>query len=190
MQPTLHNWNGLLWRIKDNTVALAHCPHHMGVELDILDNDRRPTSQNTLRYILGRTDFVCPMDNERFSLPGDYFTLRRRVIAITRSDSYKNSRIVDLDNMYTPVLKVSPKPKDKRYSIQVEVDETPNGKKLVIYAMDRESPQGKAQIFIDPQFDKISFDGRGDLHPNMIFSKVVAYFKDGKKATLEQDSRE
>lgn len=91
--------------------------------------------------------------------------------------------------MYTPILKVEPKPKDDRYSIQVEVDETPNGKKLVIYAMDRENPPGKTQIFIDPQFDKISFDGRGDLHPNMIFSKVVAYFKDGKKASLSQEDK-
>ena len=87
--------------------------------------------------------------------------------------------------MYTPILKTNPKPKDDKYSIQVEIDETPYGKKLVIYAADRRSIDEKAQIFIDPQADKLSFDSN-DVHPSMIFSKVTAYFKDGKKATLEQ----
>lgn len=186
MEPTLHSWKGVLWRVRSAQVAYAHCPKHKGIVLDILDKGGRPTSQDAMRYILSNTVFVCPMDDENFRLDSDYFTLKRRVIAITRSESYKNASIVDIDNIYTPILKVSPKPKDDRYSVQVEIDETPNGKKLVIYAADRKNLSEKTQIFIDPQFDKISFDGRGDIHPNMIFSKVTAYFKDGKSATLEE----
>lgn len=86
------------------------------------------------------------------------------------------------------MLKVNPKPKDDRYSIQVEIDDTPNGKKMVIYAADRHDVTNKTQVFIDPQTDKISFDSN-DLHPNMIFSKITAYFKDGKKAELSQDEQ-
>ncbi|AHB42448.1 hypothetical protein RAAC3_TM7C00001G0602 [Candidatus Saccharibacteria bacterium RAAC3_TM7_1] len=186
MQPTLHSWNGVLWRIKNSEVAFAHCPTHQGIQLDILSNDGRPVDQARMKYILSSTRFVCPMDNKMFSIENDYFTLRRRVIAITKSEAYKDAKIIDIDNIYTPILRVAPKPKDDRYSVQVEIDETPNGKKLVIYAIDRKNPDEKTQIFIDPQFDKISFDGRGDLHPNMIFSKVIAYFKDEKKATLER----
>lgn len=185
MEPTLHSWQGVLWRIRSAQIAYAHCPKHKGVVMDILDNRGRPGNQDSMNYILSNTTFVCPMDDEVFRLDNDYFTLRRRVIAITRSDEYKNARIIDIDNIYTPILKVSPRPKDDRYSIQVEIDETPNGKKLVIYAADRKNINEKTQIFIDPQFDKISFDGRGDIHPNMIFSKVEAYFKEGKKAMLD-----
>jgi len=110
--------------------------------------------------------------------------MARRFNNHQESISLKNARIYDLDNVYTPTLKVSPKPRDNRFSVQVEIDKTPKDKKIVIYAADREH-KGKAQIFIDSQADKISFDPN-DIHPNMIFSKVEAYFKDGKTATLEE----
>jgi hypothetical protein len=110
--------------------------------------------------------------------------MRRRYTAFLESLDLKNASYRDLDNVFTPILKVAPQPKDTRYSIQVEIDETPAGKKLVIYAMDRQEAPDKTQIFIDPQTDKLSFDS-SDLHPNMIFSKIVAEFKDGRSATLE-----
>lgn len=187
MQPTLHAWKGVLWRIKNDQTALAYCPEHQGIELDIVNEYGSPIGQGRFNVIFDNTSFICPLDSKAYMLEGDYFTLQRRVIAIIDAENFKDAKIVDLDNIYTPILRVSPKPKDDRYSIQVEVDETQHGKKLVIYAMDRENSSEKTQIFIDPQLDKISFDGRGDLHPNMIFSKVTAYFKDDKKATLEEN---
>ncbi|HET7320530.1 MAG TPA: hypothetical protein VFI84_03015 [Candidatus Saccharimonadales bacterium] len=187
MEPTLNQWNGLQWKASTEK-PIAHCPKHKGMQLDVLDDDGDLMGQENLSNIEeGHTTFVCPVDDEQFSKNNDIWTLRRRYVAFMKSHGLKNARIVDLDNVYTPILKVEPKPKDDRYSIQVEVDETANGKKLVIYALDRkEKEQGKTQIFIDPETDKVSFDSN-DLHPNMIFSKVVAYFKDGKSVSLEAD---
>ena len=129
----------------------------------------------------------CRIDNKVFSLSRTVQENSNLISDIRQSDSLKNATILELDNVYTPRLRVEPKPKDKRYSIQIEIDETPQGKKMVIYASDRKNPSEKTQIFIDPEADKITFDSKNDIHPNMIFSKVEAYFKDGRKATLEQD---
>ncbi len=190
MKPTLHIWNGVLWSIKNSRIAHAYCPKHQGLEMDVKDAYGKPTDQDTFNEYFSPTQFVCPIDDETYTLEGDYFTLRRRVIAITLSVAYKEATIIDLDNIYTPVLRVAPKPKDDRYSIQVEIDETPNGKKLVIYAADRQENGEKTQIFIDPQVDKLTFDSRNDLHPNMVFAKVVASFKDGRSVSLDANPKE
>jgi hypothetical protein len=113
--------------------------------------------------------------------------MRQRFTNYEESLQLKNAKIYDLDNIYTPVLRVDPKPKDTRFSIQVEIDETPNGKKMVIYAADRNDVKNKTQIFIDPEHDKLSFDSN-DLHPNAIFAKVEATFKDGNKSILDSHS--
>lgn len=188
MNDMLYSWNSLLWGIKYDNKAYAYCPDHKGVELDVLNGNGTPTSQNSMSEIRSITKFVCPIDNKSYEQEGDFYTLRRRVLTIIYSESYKEADIIDLDNMYTPILRVSPKPKDDRYSLQVEIDETSTGKKLVIYAADRKD-KGKTQIFIDPHTKKMSFDGK-DLHPDMIFSKVVAYFKDGSNSTIKDGSKQ
>jgi hypothetical protein len=132
-------------------------------------------------------NLTCRMDGKTFHIPQGMYGTSEVIVEIQNSHDIMHAKVYDLDNVYTPVLKVEPKPKDKRFSVQVEIDTTKEGKKLVIYAADRDNLAEKTQIFIDPQLDKITFDGTGDIHPNMIFSKVVAYFKDNKSATLEKD---
>jgi hypothetical protein len=184
----LHQWNGLIWSSANG--GTAYCPKHKGMELDMLSSYGSATNQhsNSAYQRNDRTVFICPVDDEHITKKEVISTLRRRYIAHQNSNVLKGARIIDLDNVYTPILKVEPKPKDKRYSIQVEIDETPQGKKLVIYAADRQE-DGKTQVFIDPQTDKLSFDSN-DIHPSMIFSKVVAYFKDGKQASMESVDKE
>lgn len=183
--PEFTKWSGVLWKYISG-FPVAYCIEHKH-RLDIKDKYGQELAQDTAvstphQYLL------CPVDNALFKLNGDNFwTMRRRFTAILESNQLKGATYRDLDNIYTPVLKIEPKPKDKRYSIQVEIDDTPQGKKLVIYAMDRENPSEKTQVFIDPQNDKITFDSN-DLHPNMIFSRVVAYFKDGKSVSLDKKS--
>ena len=182
--PEFTKWSGVLWRLVLNSFV-AYCPEHKH-RLDIHDKYGRNLPQDTQGVIIPPVSLICPVDDTQFDINGGSFsTMKRRYSAMLESASLRGATYRDMDNIYTPVLKVSPKPKDDRYSIQVEVDNTPGGKKMVIYAMDRQNPEAKTQVFIDPQSDKISFDSN-DLHPNMIFSKVVAHFKDGKSATMEQ----
>lgn len=179
----LKKWKGVVWT--DNTIGgyIAFCPKHR-LRLEIWDSLYGKAFAQEQTRLNNQAYLFCPEDNEQFQIFGsDFASMARRYGNYQESIDLKDARVYDLDNVYTPVLKVAPKPKDKRFSIQVEVDTTPQGKKLVIYAADR-NQNGKTQIFIDPQSDKISFDSN-DVHPNTIFSKVEAYFKDGKKAVLE-----
>lgn len=186
MEYSFDKWKNVLWRTKQK-VPVAFCPTHK-TRLDIFDTYGDLLPQSTGR-VTPHVHLVCPVDEESFSIEGDSFwTMRRRYESVKESEQYKDAKYRDLDDVYKPILRVDPKPKDNRYSVQVEIDDTPNGKKMVIYAMDRQNPSEKTQIFIDPQLDKLSFDATNDLHPNMIFSKVVAYFKDDKTATLEQNA--
>jgi hypothetical protein len=183
-EPEFTKWSGALWKFIQG-VPVAYCIEHKH-RLDIHDAYNRDLAQDSSIVTVGHQYLICPVNGASFPINGsDFYVMRRRFVAMLESELLKGATYRDLDNIYTPVLKVSPKPKDDRYSVQVEIDDTPNGKKMVIYAMDREDPSVKAQIFIDPQNDKITFDSN-DLHPNMIFSKITAYFKDGKKASMEQ----
>jgi hypothetical protein len=180
-------WSGVLWKFNISR-HYAYCPTHK-YRLDVINRSGFAYDQQTA--VIMPDHLLCAVDNEQFAINGgDMVTMRRRFNAVKESESLKNATYRDLDNVYTPILRVDPKPKDKRYSIQVEIDDTPQGKKMVIYAADRNQINDKTQIFIDPEADKLSFDP-SDIHPNMIFSKVIAYFKDEKVAELtKEESKE
>ncbi len=183
---TLKKWKGVLWADSTTGGRIALCPKHR-LRLELWDTVHGGGYQQGQTGLSHQKYLVCPEGDERFSIFGKSFeAMVRRFDSYQESISLKGATVYDLDNIYTPVLKVEPKPKDKRFSVQVEIDTTPHGKKLVIYAADRDK-QGKTQIFLDPETDKISFDSN-DLHPNMIFAKVEAIFKDGKSASLEDKS--
>ena len=185
MEPEFDKWSGVLWKIISGT-PIAYCPKHFR-RLELVVDEDQTVNQQQASFHDYHTCLSCPVDNQKFELNGERLRLmQERYEATLESITHKGATYRDLDNVYTPVLRVEPKPKDDRYSIQVQIDETPNGKKLVIYAMDRKDSAKKVQIFIDPEKDKITFDS-SDFHPNMIFSKVEAHFKDRKKASLEQD---
>lgn len=163
---------------------IALCPTHCR-RLEVWTKSWGAMQQET--NAVPQLYLICPEDNVRFPLFGNTFSdMVRRYGNYQEAISLKGAKIYDLDNVYTPVLKVAPKPKDNRFSIQVEIDTTPQGKKMVIYAADRQQ-DGKSQIFIDPPTDKVSFDSN-DIHPNMIFSKVEATFKNNKSSVLEDKS--
>lgn len=165
-------------------MPVAFCPKHTH-RLDIVDRYRRFLSQDT-RSGLGHLHLICPVDSQVFKIDGDSFlTMRRRYEASREADELKGATYRDLDNIYTPVLRVEPKPKDKDLSLQFEIDKTAEGKKIVIYAADKKDTSKKSHIFIDPQKESMTFDGK-DLHPNSIFAKVEITYKSGKRTILEE----
>jgi hypothetical protein len=178
----LHLWNELLWDA-EGADAYAYCPEHR-MKLEIMDNlgnlwsqDNPPTTVHL--YLL------CPTDEKRFPLPNNSFwVLQRRFDAALESASLKDAEIVDVDGYQVPIAKATPPAKDKEYWAEVRINDTKRGKQLVVYAGKRGSSD-KTQIFIDPENDKISFD-QNNIHPNDVFTKVIAEFDSGKKTTMEQ----
>jgi hypothetical protein len=109
--------------------------------------------------------------------------MKRHFLAAIEAADLQNADIVDIDGYQVPIVKAIPPSKDKQFWAEVRINDTKRGKQLVVYAGKR-GEEDKAQIFIDPENDKISFD-QNNMHPNDIFVKVVADFDSGKKATLE-----
>ncbi len=128
---------------------------------------------------------VCPNDDKRFDIPNhDYWTFQRRFEATLKSVDLKDADIVDIDGYQVPIAKATPPVKDDEYWVEARINDTKRGKQLVVYA-GRRGAKDKAQIFIDPENDKISFD-HNNIHPSDVFVRLTAEFDSGKKTTMEQ----
>lgn len=179
---TLDKWKDVLWVPTTNGDVLALCPEHKQ-RLEIQASTGRLPQDSPLS--IGHKWLVCPEDDKIFSMGGVAFWMfKRRYLSAKDALGLKNAKFYDLDNIYTPVLRVEPKPKDIDLSIQIEIDRTPDGKKVVIYAADRKDIAKKSHIFVDPQKEAVTFDGK-DIHPNSIFAKVEITYKSGKKTVLK-----
>jgi hypothetical protein len=53
----------------------------------------------------------------------------------------------------------------------------------------RRGERDKAQIFIDTENDKITFD-QNNIHPSDVFVRLTGEFASGKKTTMESDVEE
>jgi hypothetical protein len=180
----LHVWKDLLWGVKAGRVY-AYCPVHR-IELDLRDKDGDIYAQHAVNASSQYAPylFVCPSDSAGFSVPGGLAsTARRRFAAALESLSLRDAEIVDLDGYQVPIAKAKPDKKDDTFWVEARINETKRGKQVVIYAGER-GASDKSQIFIDSENEKITFD-QNNIHPNDVFTKVVADFKSGKKATLE-----
>jgi hypothetical protein len=178
----LEKWKGIYWAPTTNGDVLALCPDHR-VSLEI-QTKYGLTTQDTTSTV-PQLHLICPEDNKIFTMNGvQFWMFKRRYTSAKDATNLKSAKIYDLDNVYTPVLRTVPKKKDDDLSIQVEIDKTSDGKKLVIYAADRKDLSRKSHIFIDPQKESTTFDGK-DLHPNAIFAKIEITYKSGKKTILD-----
>lgn len=175
----LHLWKDVLW---DELTYCARCPEHR-VELDILDNDDDLVIQGRTAYLPHKA-LVCPADGRHFVIPGsDFYQMQRHFKVSMEALNWKDAQIVSLDGYQIPVATTKPPQKDSEYWVEARINDTNRGKQLVVYAGKR-GANDKAQIFIDTENDKISFD-QNNIHPNDIFTKLTAEFASGKKATME-----
>jgi hypothetical protein len=178
----LRLWNDLLW----DEQLIARCPEHR-VKLDVLDSDNDLVEQlgTPIRYA-PHGGFMCPVDRKGFALPGeDYNQLRRHFKVTLEAKDWKDAKIVSIDGYQVPIARVRTE-EDPDYWVEARINDTKQGKQLVVYAGKR-GERDKAQIFIDTENDKISFD-QNNIHPNDVFVRLTGEFASGKKSTLESDA--
>jgi hypothetical protein len=177
----LYLWRDLLW---DEGVQdpQAYCAEHR-IKLDILDElgnlwgQDNPSSGDHL-------NLVCPTDGKQYPIPeGSYWTLQRQYLATLESLNMKDAEIVSIDGYQIPIVKSDTPVKDTEYWAQVRINDTKRGKQLVVYAGKR-GDADKTQIFIDTENDKITFD-QNNMHPNDVFTKLIADFRSGNKTTMD-----
>ena len=179
----LHLWKDIFWT-KGTKSYIAFCIEHR-IRLEIVSRSGKIYAQEQSIEGLD-TYLMCPEDERMIDLKGVSFsTLRRRFSNTLESIRLKDAEIVSIDGYQIPIAKVDA-PKDEDYWVQARINDTKQGKQLVVYAGKR-GDSDKSQIFVDTDNEKISFD-QHNIHPNDVFTKLVANFKSGKKATLEDDS--
>lgn len=94
---------------------------------------------------------------------------------VLNAEKYKDAEIVNLD---WDLIRVQREwTKDEDYRIDSKISKNKKWQlQLMILAWSKKEAD-KTQLFIDPINKKLSFDSN-DSHPNKVFSKVIAVFKD------------
>lgn len=185
----LHLWKDQLWGIKGSEV-ITYCPEHrIELEVKTVWGTKSQFYAKNLddRRIVGT--LVCPTDEKEFDIvSGSLDSASRRFLSTLESIQLKDAEIVSIDGYQIPIVKTDTPSKDETYWVQARINDTKQGKQVVVYAGKR-GEKDKSQIFIDVENDKISFD-QNNIHPNDIFFKLTGQFKSGRKATLEENTKE
>lgn len=128
----------------------------------------------------------CPECGKQYQLPRNLNAERTFIINKVDALFFKNQKYIDLDNVALPIAKANFKSSDKKYSANIQVMESKRGLQIVVYA--GKKGYKNAQIFIEPEIKKMSFD-HSDTHPDEIFAEITAKFKDGSTHTIKNDDK-
>lgn len=177
----LNLWNGMLWDDTDNQPH-AYCLEHKQM-LEIRDGAGYIDSQSN-PGMESHLQLICPEDKKAWDIPEfDYYVLQRRYVSTRNARLMKDVQIVDLDGMQVPIAVARTPLEDAEYWAEVRINKSKKGKQLVVYA-GRRGASDKVQLFLDLENDKITFD-QNNLHPNEVFTRVVADFDSGRSVAMD-----
>ncbi|MDN5275451.1 MAG: hypothetical protein JWN33_100 [Candidatus Saccharibacteria bacterium] len=109
-----------------------------------------------------------------------------KLYVIDRLDAltFEKATYIYLDDKAIPLATDEHKGKDSPVWVKAKVTESKSGLRLIVWAGDR-SKKSKAQLFIEPEIQRMSFD-QNDDHPLKVFAKVDALFAGGVKAQIRK----
>jgi uncharacterized protein YbaR (Trm112 family) len=166
-----------------NRWPYAYCPEHR-MRLDIITQRGHAASQDST-VSSPHLHLMCPKDQKTFPIQNNSFwKYQDHFKAALEAASLKDADIVDIDGYQVPIAKSRPPQEDSEYWVEARINDTKRGKQLVVYAAKR-GTHDKAQIFVDLEHDKITFD-QNNMHPNDVFMKLTGEFDSGKKVAMEQ----
>ena len=126
----------------------------------------------------------CEEGGENYDLPRSIAKERLHVIDKIDAKIFANQKFINLDDEALPIAE-DKVPKDTEYFVTALLAQSKVGLRLVVYAGKRGSNQ-KTQIFVEPEIRRLAFDQK-DLHPNDVFTKVEATFRDGTTASTKKE---
>jgi hypothetical protein len=159
---TLYRFDGLLWDTSENK-ALCPVPNCF-CELEYFEGD-------SLEYYT----YKCIKCEFKITLNKSIFEKANDVKRILESDQYKNSEIINLDG---DSIRVSRQQIDDfDYWADVKISKNKKGQIQLMVLAGSKKENDKAQLFIEPKNEKLSFD-QNNLHPKEVFVRVDAIFRD------------
>lgn len=159
---TLYRFEGLLWDTSKNK-ALCPAPNCFCELEDFEDDDLKYYTYKCIR---------CEFEiTSNRSIYGSSLIVEK----ILNSDQYKNSEIINLDG---DSIRVSRQQIDDfDYWADVKISKNKKGQIQLMVLAGSKKENDKAQLFIEPKNEKLSFD-QNNLHPKEVFVRVDAIFRD------------
>ncbi len=130
-------------------------------------------------------ELKCAEGPHNLSLPRKYGEEQRYVLDRLDAKRFRSMKTLNLDDEAIPIAKTKAELPESKYFVTAQLMESKRGLQLVIYAGEKGSSDGKAQLFVEPEVRRVSFDQR-DLHPADVFTKVEVTFKDGTSQTIQR----
>ena len=159
---TLYRFEGLLWDTSKNK-ALCPAPNCFCELEDFEDDDLEYYTYKCIRC-----EFKITSNR---SIYGSSLIVEK----ILNSDQYKNSEIINLDG---DSIRVSRQQIDDfDYWADVKISKNKKGQIQLMVLAGSKKENDKAQLFIEPKNEKLSFD-QNNLHPKEVFVRVDAIFRD------------
>lgn len=165
-----------------------HCPLHREMELSLHGGGLRGPFDNKL--ICGicsqKPDYETPVSRRKLTIQA-INTLKQMARSLVQSQSFKNAKLIRIDDYCTPeVSQKIPTKDDSQYWVSYDVKKTKTGKTiLILYIGDRDK-KSKAQFFIEPETGKLSHDHKDDV-PLEIIARVEVEFKNGEIKLLDKE---
>lgn len=170
MSTKLFSWKKLHWNIyQDNITELwadALCPHcHCELE------------KSKEIYEVGEHKYKCIDCDFKIIFDKDINDLTRHLIKVYQAQTFKDAEIINIDDELIRVQRRYEK--DDDYWIDAKISRNKKGELQLMVLAGSNKEADKAQLFVDPANEKLSFD-QYNKRPQELFAKVEATFKDSK----------
>ncbi|NCO10814.1 hypothetical protein GW930_02835 [Candidatus Saccharibacteria bacterium] len=135
------------------------------------------------------SNLLCLEGPHIIKLPSRLDEIQAYISKKIRSKAFSDAKLIDLDGLLVPVSKkekISAGGTD--YFVTSQVKNGKRGDQVVVYA-GKKGSKDRAQISIDPEHKKMSFD-QNDLNPADVFVKLEATFRDGTRHTIDSGDTE
>lgn len=169
-------FDGVLWiRETKYSDLVPHCPiHRMEMDQWVIE----PGDEDLLR---------CPDCEKHVQLPRIYDDEVTYIERKLKSKDYENLEILNLDGESVPVAEDNISTPDNKYFVRARLMKTRVGPLVVVYAGEK-SASDKAQVFVEPNKRRVSFDPK-NIHPSDVLAKLEVTFADGSKQTINKKTR-
>lgn len=172
---TLYRWGGIDWHVFQTNEdgywrdwATAHCPNpkcHCSLV------------KSKESYSIGEYKYECVNCDFRITLNKSIDDKRSDFLLVVDSFVFKDAEVVNIDG---DLIRVQREEKtDSDYWVDAKISKNKKGDVQLMVLAGSKKDKNKAQLFIDPKNEKLTFDQNND-HPNRIFAKVTATFRKSK----------
>lgn len=137
-------------------------------------------------YREGEYHYRCSQCDFEITLKKPIEDVASDLLEIVESQKYKSAEIINIDGELVRVQREEVT--DNDYWVDVKLSKTKKGEVQLMVLAGSKKSKDKAQLFLDPQKERLSFDQTND-HPGKIFSKVVAIFRNSKSEIHTKDEK-